>query len=73
MKKINLKKLSRNDLRIIAGGLIDPDANIQIKEGQGGGSGGYYKCCSNNSDACSRCVYIKTNPVCSTGSYPVSC
>ncbi|MCJ7934858.1 MAG: hypothetical protein MUW56_14855 [Chryseobacterium sp.] len=68
----NLKKLSRENLKIIAGG-TEQAADNNITDGEGGNGGGYYKCCSNNSDACSNCVYIKTNPVCSTGSYPVSC
>ncbi|WP_431355465.1 bacteriocin-like protein [Chryseobacterium gallinarum] len=58
----NLKKISRNELKIIEGGFVGDDSE-----------GGYYKCCSNNSDACSECVYIRSRPRCSSGSYPVAC
>ncbi|PNW13995.1 hypothetical protein C1637_09020 [Chryseobacterium lactis] len=64
----NLKRLSRNDLKIIAGGSVADDEITSDESGAG-----YYKCCSNNSDSCSSCVKIKTKPVCSTGSYPVAC
>lgn len=65
----HLKRLSRNELKVMTGGAI-----IDGPKGSGlPTEGGNYKCCSNNSDACSACVYIKTNPVCSSGSYPVAC
>ncbi|KFF11332.1 hypothetical protein IW15_16430 [Chryseobacterium soli] len=65
----NLKKLSRSQLKNLSGGEIingGPRAGLE-------GQGGNYKCCSNNSDACSACVHINSNPVCSTGSYAVAC
>ncbi|WP_408612351.1 bacteriocin-like protein [Chryseobacterium fluminis] len=58
----NLKKLSRTDLKFIEGGFVEENSE-----------GGRYKCCSNNSDACSECVYIRSRPKCSSGSYPVPC
>ncbi|SFN82154.1 hypothetical protein SAMN05421594_4311 [Chryseobacterium oleae] len=58
----NLIKLSRKDLKIIEGGFTGED-----------NEGGNYKCCSNNSDACSECVYIRSRPKCRSGSYPVRC
>jgi len=68
----NLKKLSRQDLKDIFGGKLNPYSNDVYASGDES-EGKYYKCCSNNSDACNSCVYIKGNPVCITGSYPVAC
>lgn len=79
----NLKKLSRNQLKNIFGGgedsKLNPNNSIEIIDigGEGGGSEGgggrRFKCCWNNSDGCSGCVTIRTNPVCVSGSYPVAC
>lgn len=68
----NLKKLSRQNLKDVFGGLLNPNNNNIYAVGDDS-EGRYYKCCSNNSEACSSCVYIKGNPVCSTGSYAVAC
>lgn len=67
-----MKKLSRNDLKLTVGAKRYDGVYI----GTGGdseGEGGCFKCCSNNSDVCSECVYIRSRPVCSTGSYPEAC
>lgn len=71
MKKIKLQKVHLHDAK--------PLSRTELKNVFGGntptspGGGGNYKCCSNNSDRCSDCVYINSNPVCSTGSYVVKC
>nr|WP_199162588.1 hypothetical protein [Elizabethkingia sp. ASV34] len=70
-----MKKLSRNELKF-AVGAKRYDGGVYIGNDTGGDSGaegGCFKCYSNNSDSCSECVYIRTKPVCSTGSYPVAC
>ncbi|WP_131797333.1 bacteriocin-like protein [Chryseobacterium kwangjuense] len=53
----NLKKLSRNELKKMIGGLKDPNRDM-IAPGEGGGSGSTYQCCSD----------LYTCGACSTGS-----